>query len=168
MSSTFCFGVIWPLSPRPSVLPTFAAINILLTGQKPVSSSHIRQRNTNRCSVSPFGWWGSSAFYFRLLAANSALAQLETATVSGQVSDPSGLSVSGAQVNLIDIDRDTTVSTKTNSSGLYTFVSVHPGRYRMEVRAAGFRVINFTDLTVNVQDHLEQNFRLKLVPCRKA
>lgn len=47
------------------------------------------------------------------LAANSALAQLETATVSGQVVDPSGLSVRGAQVKLVDIDRDTTTDTAT-------------------------------------------------------
>ncbi|MGD1079659.1 MAG: TonB-dependent receptor [Candidatus Sulfotelmatobacter sp.] len=94
------------------------------------------------------------------LAANSALAQLETATVSGQVLDPSGLSITGAQVKLVDIDRDTATGTATNSSGLYTFPSVRPGRYRMEVTAAGFKVVNVTGITVNVQDHLEQNFKL--------
>ena len=55
------------------------------------------------------------------LAANSALAQLETATVSGQVVDPSGLSITRAQVKLVDIDRDTSTSATTNGSGLYTF-----------------------------------------------
>jgi len=94
------------------------------------------------------------------LAANFALAQLETATVSGQVVDPTGLSISGAQVKLVDIDRDTSTSAMTNSSGLYTFPSVRPGRYRMEVTAAGFKIVNVTGLTVNVQDHLEQNFKL--------
>jgi hypothetical protein len=89
-----------------------------------------------------------------------AQAQLETATVSGQVVDPSGLSVAGGQVKLVDIDRDTTAGTATNASGLYTFQSVKPGRYRMEVSAAGFRVVNVTGLTVNVQDHLEQNIKL--------
>ena len=95
-----------------------------------------------------------------LFAANSAFAQLETATVSGQVVDPSGLRIAGAQVRLIDIDRDTTVGTATTLSGLYTFPSVRPGRYRMEVIAVGFKVVNVTGMTVNVQDHLEQNFKL--------
>ena len=94
------------------------------------------------------------------LAANSALAQLETATVSGQVVDPSGLRITGARVRLIDIDRDTNTVTATNPSGLYTFPSVRPGRYRMEVIAAGFKIVNVTGMTVNVQDHLEQNFKL--------
>ena len=109
-----------------------------------------------------FGVVGKSCFLLLLvsLAANSALAQLETATVSGQVVDPSGLSITGAKVKLVDIDRDTTTSTATNPSGLYTFPSVRPGRYRMEVTVAGFKVVNVTGLTVNVQDHLEQNFKL--------
>jgi hypothetical protein len=109
-----------------------------------------------------FWFLGRSCCFLLLvsLAANSALAQLETATVSGQVVDPSGLSIHGAQVRLVDIDRNTTTDTATNPSGLYTFPSVRPGRYRMEVTAAGFKIINVTGLTVNVQDHLEQNFKL--------
>jgi len=97
-----------------------------------------------------------------LSSAAGALGQFETATVLGRVSDPTGLSVSGAQVNLVDIDRGTALSTTTDSSGVYRFTTIHPGRYRMEIRATGFRVVNLTDLTVNVQDHLEQNFRLSL------
>jgi carboxypeptidase family protein len=95
-----------------------------------------------------------------LFAANCAFAQLETATVSGQVVDPSGLSITGAHVKLVDIDRDTVASATTNGSGLYTFPTVRPGRYRMEVQVAGFKVVNVTGLTVNLQDHLEQNFKL--------
>jgi hypothetical protein len=94
------------------------------------------------------------------LVANFTWAQSETATVSGQVVDPSGLNITGAQVKLVDIDRDTSIGATTNTSGLYTFPSVKPGRYRIEVTAAGFRVVNVTGLTVNVQDHLEQNFKL--------
>jgi Carboxypeptidase regulatory-like domain/TonB dependent receptor len=94
------------------------------------------------------------------LVANFTWAQSETATVSGQVVDPSGLNIAGAQVKLVDIDRDTSANVISNNIGLYTFQSVRPGRYRMEVTAAGFKVVNVTGLIVNVQDHLEQNFKL--------
>ena len=94
------------------------------------------------------------------LVANFIWAQSETATVSGQVVDPSGLNIAGAQVKLVDIDRDATTSVTTNNTGLYTFPSVRPGRYRIEISASGFRVVNVTGMTVNVQDHLEQNFKL--------
>jgi hypothetical protein len=97
-----------------------------------------------------------------VFATNSAFAQLETATVSGQVVDPSGLSIASAKVKLVDIDRDTATGTATNPSGLYMFPSVRPGRYRIEVAAAGFKVVNVTGLIVNVQDHIEQNFRLQV------
>ena len=105
----------------------------------------------------------ANCFFFCLLfslVANFTWAQSETATVSGQVVDPSGLNITGAQVKLVDIDRDTSTSVNTNTSGLYTFPSVKPGRYRMEVTATGFKVVNVTGITVNVQDHLEQNFKL--------
>lgn len=94
------------------------------------------------------------------LVATFTWAQSETATVSGQVVDPSGLNIVGAQVKLVDIDRDTSMLVFTGNAGLYTFASVKPGRYRMEVVATGFKVVNVTGITVNVQDHLEQNFRL--------
>jgi hypothetical protein len=96
------------------------------------------------------------------VVASAAFAQLENATVSGQVVDPSGLSITGARVLLVDIDRDASTVAATSSSGLYMFPSVRPGRYRMEVTASGFKVVNVTGLIVNVQDHLEQNFRLQL------
>ncbi|MCU1224332.1 MAG: hypothetical protein JWQ42_2425 [Edaphobacter sp.] len=104
--------------------------------------------------------------YFTLvlisLIAALASAQSETATVSGQVVDTSGLNIADAQVKLVDVDRATSIGVTTKKSGLYTFVSIRPGRYRMEVSVAGFRVVNVTGLTVNVQDHLEQNFRLSV------
>lgn len=89
-------------------------------------------------------------------------AQTETATVSGQVSDPSGARVPGAIVRLIDIDRGTKVGAVSNDSGFYSFTNVHPGRFRMEVEKSGFKVINLTGITVNVQDNLEENFKLDL------
>src|SRR5580700_281879 len=108
------------------------------------------------------GVLGKSCFLSLLfsLVANFTWAQSETATVSGQVVDPSGLNITGAQVKLVDIDRDSSTSATTNSTGLYTFPSVRPGRYRIAVTAAGFKVVNVTGVTVNVQDHLEQNFKL--------
>ena len=108
------------------------------------------------------GFVGRLSFLLLLfsLVVNFTWAQSETATVAGQVVDPSGLNITGAQVKLVDIDRDTSSGATTNSSGLYTFPSVRPGRYRIAVTAAGFKVVNVTGVTVNVQDHLEQNFKL--------
>jgi hypothetical protein len=88
------------------------------------------------------------------------IAQTENATVRGSVTDPTGALVSGASVRLIDIDRGIKNQITSNDGGFYDFASVSPGRYRMEVEKAGFRTVNLTGLTVNVQDNLEENFKL--------
>jgi hypothetical protein len=95
-----------------------------------------------------------------LLAA--AVAQTETATVVGQVTDSSGAIVNAADVVLRSVERGTVATVTTNDSGLYVFASVAPGQYQVTVTKAGFRQIDFLGLNVNVQDHIEQNFRLQV------
>lgn len=90
------------------------------------------------------------------------IGQTDSGTVSGRVVDPSGLSIAGAEVHLVDIDRENVLTTFTNKSGLYTFQAVRPGRYRMEVLAKNFKAVNVTGLIVNTQANLEQNFALSV------
>src|ERR1700728_4911201 len=107
----------------------------------------------------------ANCFFFCLLfslVANFTWAQSETATVSGQVVDPSGLNITAAQVKLVDIDRDTATNVTSNNSGLYTFPSVRPGRYRMAVRAAAFQAVHVTALIVNGQEPIHHNCCLQV------
>jgi outer membrane receptor protein involved in Fe transport len=96
------------------------------------------------------------------LSVRTAEAQSETATISGQVVDPSETSVHGAQIELRSVERGTITSTTTNEFGIYVFAAVHPGQYQLTVRMAGFRQVDLPALIVNVQDHIEQNFRLQV------
>ena len=93
-------------------------------------------------------------------SALNAYGQTEAATIRGSVTDSSGAVVSNAAVRLVDIDRGTKTEVQTGSSGFYSFASVSPGRYRMEVEKNGFRLIHLTGITANVQDNLEENFKL--------
>jgi len=92
--------------------------------------------------------------------ASAAMSQTETATVSGLITDNTGAVVPGAEVKLQSVDRGTTTSGTTNNAGIYVFASVHPGPYQITVQKPGFKQIDFLGLIVNVQDHIEQNFRL--------
>ena len=92
----------------------------------------------------------------------SANAQTETATITGRVTDPSGAVLTNASVHLINIDQGAEVSTKTNKSGIYAVANVQPGRYRIQVEHDGFKVAGLLGLTVNVQDNLEENFKLEV------
>jgi hypothetical protein len=87
-------------------------------------------------------------------------AQTESASVSGRVTDPSGSVLPNAELQLQSVDRGTAEQALTNDSGLYVFQSIHPGQYRLIVRKVGFRQVDYVGLVVNVQDHIEANFKL--------
>src|SRR6267154_1469938 len=90
------------------------------------------------------------------------LAQSESATLSGRVTDPGGSAVVGAQVVLTNVETNVDSRTKTNNAGLYVFAGVHPGKYRVAAGATGFRVLIKEGLVLHVQDELAENFALTL------
>jgi len=92
----------------------------------------------------------------------SALAQTETGTIRGSVVDPAGAVVPKATVRLIDVDRGSQTEAATGSGGFYTFAGVRPGHYHIEVEKSGFKMVQLTGVTVNVQDNLEENFKLSV------
>ena len=78
------------------------------------------------------------------------------------------LFVSSATIYLIDVDRGLKSEVATSNAGFYSFASVRPGQYEMQVAKAGFRLERLTGLTVNVLDHIEQNFRLEVGPVSES
>src|SRR5260370_23772323 len=91
-----------------------------------------------------------------------ALAQMETATLSGTVTDPTGAVVAGAEVLAVRIDTGTKYVSTTNTSGLYLIVGLQPGHFRIFVTNQGFKQIELTDVTLNVQDTVSRNFSLEV------
>jgi len=102
------------------------------------------------------------AVVFCLLLGPDAHAQTETASIRGSVTDPTSAVVFNATVRLIDVDRGSQTEVATGNAGFYTFASVRPGHYRMEVEKTGFKLVRLTGITVNVQDNLEENFKLSV------
>src|SRR6266851_4617533 len=92
----------------------------------------------------------------------AVVAQTETATVSGLVTDRTAAAVSGAEVRLQSVERGTVTITTTNNAGIYVFPSVQPGQYQISIQKQGFKQVDLLGLVVNVQDHIEQNFRLEV------
>ena len=73
------------------------------------------------------------------LAAAVVWGQGTTSRVVGVVSDPSGASVPGAVVKLINEGTNATFETKTAENGAYFFEAVPSGSYTVTVEAPGFR-----------------------------
>jgi len=132
-------------------------------------SSPLRPRSLRR-TVALFTIYSSlstaSRLLFLLLLSCSAMtttrAQTETATISGLITDESGAVMPGAEVMLTSVDRGTVQNATTNNAGIYVFANVQPGRYQVKVDKPGFKQVDFLGLIVNVQDHIEQNFRLQV------
>src|SRR5437899_8600494 len=104
------------------------------------------------------------AFVSMLLAflPGLCLAQTESATLSGRVSDPTGAAVAGAEVVLTNVETNVEQRTKTNSAGLYVFTGVRPGAYRVAAGSPGFKTLIKENLTLHVQDEIAENFSLSL------
>lgn len=64
--------------------------------------------------------------------------QQASGTITGTVSDPSGAAVANATVTARDVDRGTTWTTQTNSSGVYELPQVSVGKIEIRVEASGF------------------------------
>ncbi len=92
----------------------------------------------------------------------SAFGQSELATVFGRVTDPSGAVVPAAEVEIKNVETNVSVVRTTNSDGLYTIPSLHPGHYLISVRKPGFKTVTVTELTLNVQDNVVRNFQLQV------
>ena len=104
----------------------------------------------------------AALFVLILVLPSPAHAQAETGSIRGSVTDPSGAVVPGATVRLIDTDRGLQTEVATGNSGFYTFATVRPGHFRMEVEKSGFKLVRLTRITVNIQDNVEQNFKLEV------
>ena len=101
------------------------------------------------------------AFLLMLLFAVAAFAQT-TASIKGNVTDPSGAAVVGAKVTVtnpaVGIERSTT----TNSSGDYEVPALPPGVYNVKVEGSGFQPQEAKNLTLEVSKNSLQNFSMKV------
>jgi hypothetical protein len=104
----------------------------------------------------------TSVFSLLLLCAIPSLAQFESGSVLGSITDPSGNAVSAAVVTLTNIRTGTSVKSKTDSSGNFLFVNQRLGSYQVRAEMAGFRVAesNPFELTVDARQRLDLRLEL--------
>jgi hypothetical protein len=75
-------------------------------------------------------------------------------SVSGVVKDSTGALVPQAEVKITNVDTNVAATVHTNSEGVYSFLSLPVGHYRLEVKAAGFQAYVVSDIAVNTNDEL--------------
>jgi len=68
-----------------------------------------------------------------------SVGQVLKGSISGTVTDPQGAVVSGAQVKATNAETGTTLTTTSDSAGLFRFNLIPAGTYKVEVSAQGFK-----------------------------
>src|SRR5271170_4713000 len=91
-----------------------------------------------------------------LLTGSPVSAQSTFGSLSGTVTDSSGSAIPAAQVVLTSLATGATQTLTTGGDGLYTFVNLNPGDYRLEVQKDGFKHYRREPVTVQVG----QSFRI--------
>ncbi len=86
-----------------------------------------------------------------MLLGSPVSAQSTFGSVSGSVTDASGAAVPDTQVTLTNVATTAKQTYTTAADGLYSFVNLNPGEYRVDFEKAGFKHTKREAVTVQVQ-----------------
>src|SRR6202011_6412113 len=88
---------------------------------------------------------------FVTLSCLGARAQSTYGAIVGSITDSSGAAITDANVTLTNVGTSEKRSQSSGSDGLFTFVNLFPGQYRVDVEKQGFKHFARTGITVEVQ-----------------
>ena len=128
-----------------------------------VGSSVGSRRRLAFCRAVPWALRGfaGGAFAALLLSAPAARAQV-SASLSGRVTDPSGATVSGANVAAKNMETGETRTAGTDDAGRYWIPSLAVGQYEVHVTKAGFQEQVQAGIRLVVSEQATLDFALRL------
>ncbi|HXN28161.1 MAG TPA: TonB-dependent receptor [Candidatus Acidoferrales bacterium] len=97
-----------------------------------------------------------------MLLGSPLSAQSTFGSVSGSVADASGSAVPDAQVTLTSTATSAKQTYTTGGDGLYSFVNLNPGDYRLDVEKAGFKHYKRESVFVQVQQNIRIDIALEV------
>jgi hypothetical protein len=97
-----------------------------------------------------------------LSASLSLFGQSTYGSIAGSVTDASGASITDANVTLINLGTQEKRTQSSGADGLFNFVNLFPGQYRVEVEKQGFKRFVRTPVTVDVQQNTRVDAALQV------
>ena len=88
-------------------------------------------------------------------------AQEFRATVTGEVTDPTGAAIPGASITAVNVESGVANSATTNSEGIYSVLYILPGTYTVTVKATGFQAMVYSKVVLNSAQQMGLNVSLK-------
>ena len=112
---------------------------------------------------------GGRGFFLFLFASvcTAALAacvygQEVTASITGQVTDPSGAPMAGVKLTATDTQRGTEYTAETNSDGRYRLSNLLVGNYNVKAEAPGFQTATVSGITLELNQIAKLDFPLQV------
>jgi hypothetical protein len=103
----------------------------------------------------------AAALFVLLLTGLPALAQLDTGSISGTITDPSGSAINNVTITAKEINTGTTYKTVSSGTGYYVFPSVRTGNYELKAEpSSGFKTAVYSGVVVNVASHVGRDIVL--------
>ena len=97
-----------------------------------------------------------------LLLGAAAHAQLTTASLEGEVRDPTGAVIAGAAVRITNTATNVVTQVTSDAAGRFVAPSLPPGPYQVAVQAAGFKRMERTGILLDVSQALSLEMTMEL------
>ena len=101
-------------------------------------------------------------FLVLALLASPGWAQVTTATVYGQVTDPSGAGVPGGAITLTHVQTGAVVTKIASETGDFQFDFLRTGTYRVVIESKGFKRFESQGLELAAGQSVRQTFPLQI------
>src|SRR6516164_8623139 len=91
-----------------------------------------------------------------------------TATIKGQITDPSGAAVSSANVTITNTETDVSRTTVSDAAGNYLVLALPVGNYKIKVAKSAFQDSTHSGIELNVGQEVNVDLRLELSAVKAA
>src|SRR4029434_4442878 len=106
--------------------------------------------------------FGIVALLFVFVTVNLAVAQVERASIIGNVTDTTGAAMSGVEVAVTNEGTNTSVRLTTDESGAYTAVNLIPGSYSVNASRSGFKPVVYRNFVLQVGQSARLDMRIEV------
>jgi hypothetical protein len=104
----------------------------------------------------------SLAVVLGLFASYASAQNAASGTISGQVTDPQGAAIAGAEIKLIDKATSSIKTFISNEAGRYDIFNINPGLYDVTITRQGFSETKLSNQRVEVGNTLNLTVKLQL------
>jgi hypothetical protein len=103
-----------------------------------------------------------ATFLFSLLVCSSVFGQTSKGFIVGNITDPDGAVIVGANVKIVNVSTGVSRETVSTSDGSFRIDAVDPGTYRVEVGQTGFKTATRANVVVVVSQTTTVPFQLEV------